>query len=188
MAVRARLATAARAAIAGCVDLYAVGSTVNGCGTSSSDMDLCAIVANTKDDHSMKDTKMIDSRLPVLALVLKQWAVNVGVVDAQNGRINRWVECLRLDSQTRWHTNTQSLAELLFGFFVYYDSVVDYDTDAISIRDAALKPRWVAWWGRGGKMCAVQNRTDARQSSIRRVHRGTIQSTEHRTLCTPRQG
>ncbi len=58
MAVRARLATAARAAIADCVDVYAVGSTVNGCGTSSSDMDLCAIVANTKADQSMKDTKM----------------------------------------------------------------------------------------------------------------------------------
>jgi DNA polymerase sigma len=58
MTVRARLATAARAAIADCVDVYAVGSTVNGCGTFRSDMDLSVITITTKtEDLSIRETK-----------------------------------------------------------------------------------------------------------------------------------
>jgi hypothetical protein len=57
----------------------------------------------------------VDSRLPALALVLKQWAVNVGVVDAQNGKINRWVDCFRLDSQTL-HSYSYSLLLMIINY------------------------------------------------------------------------
>lgn len=32
----------------------------------------------------------MDERFAALTLVIKHWAINAGIIDAQSGKINRW--------------------------------------------------------------------------------------------------
>ena len=68
-----------------------------GDGTNTSALEVDININNTSgvyNSHLLSHCTLFDERFPALALMIKHWGLNAGIVDAQNGRINRYVACL----------------------------------------------------------------------------------------------
>ncbi|VDN24667.1 unnamed protein product [Gongylonema pulchrum] len=91
-------------------DLVAVGSTVNGCGSYNSDMDLCLCLPITANGFASERT--IDDRFPALCLLVKHWAITANINNALLGTLNRFVTiCILFMQKKKLHYSTGSAKE-----------------------------------------------------------------------------
>ncbi|VDM38129.1 unnamed protein product [Toxocara canis] len=111
--------------------LYMVGSSLNGFGSNSSDMDLCLMISHREVSRYLQSPRGMSP--PLLPSLQKLYP----------SRFDHRSDVCKLDMSVPLHpppeevwpfSETSTLSELLIGFLEYYAIKFDYSRDAISVR------------------------------------------------------